>query len=248
MDCIGADSLIMNGVLALHAASKARLGPLPTGAFEERANLKQLLVAIAPDGSLAGYLLYRVAKRRAAITHLTSAEQFRGAGVAQLLIDRLKSDTAHLLGISLNCRQDYGLHDMWSKFGFTVRNTKRGRGADGALLDVWWFGHNHEDLFSMAADRAEVSERVTVAIDANIFYDLTVNGRPHSEDTRMLEADWINDSLELCITPELFNEIRRADSDADQQRSRGAAQGFRELRTEGKRCLNPRWSRGWARW
>ncbi len=51
----------------------------------------------------------------------------------------------------------------------------------------------------------------------------------------MLEADWLDGCLELCITPELFNEIHRADSASDQQRSRGAAQGFRELKTDESR-------------
>ena len=152
--------------------------------------------------------------------------------MAKLLIDRLKNDTKHLLGISLRCRRDYDLDGMWSRFGFTVRNTKRGRGADAALLDLWWFDHNHDDLFSLAAERDDASSRVAAAIDANVFYDLTVEGRPHGEDTRMLEADWLGDCLDLCVTPELFNEIHRAASEEDRKRSRGAAQGFRELKTE----------------
>jgi hypothetical protein len=229
---IGTDSPLFTHVLTLHAASKARLGPLPLGAFEELAERKQILIAATPEGSLVGYLLYRVAKNRVAITHLTSAERFRGTGVANLLLDRLKQDTKHLLGISLCCRRDYGLDRMWARHGFTVRHSKRGRGGDGAMLDIWWFSHNHEDLFSLAARGEDATARVTCAIDANIFYDLTVEDRAHGEDTRVLEADWLEDSLALCITPELFNEIGRGQSEDDRRRSRGAAQGFRELRTD----------------
>jgi len=90
---IGSDSPLFDQVFGLHKASKATLGPLPIGAFQELAQRGQLFGAIAPDGALAGYLLYRVARNRAAITHLTSGEAFRGSGVAKLLIDQLKRDS-----------------------------------------------------------------------------------------------------------------------------------------------------------
>lgn len=229
---IGAASTYLPQVLSLHAAFKATLGPFPRGAFEEHAEKKQILVALAPDGAVAGYLLYRVAKSRAALTHLTSAERFRGHGIATMLLDRLKHDTIHLLGISLWCRRDYDLSGMWSRFGFTVRHTKAGRGSNGALLDYWWFGHHHDDLFSLAAEKDGEGARVVAAIDANVFFDLTLDGRPHGDDTQTLEATWLQDSLELCITPELYNEINRAASEDDRRRARGAAQGFRELRVD----------------
>ena len=84
-------------------------------------------------------------------THLTTGGDFRGKGVARLLADQLKERSgSYPLGISLRCRRDYNINDMWQGFGFTVRHSKEGRGADGALLDYWWFDHKHEDLFSQA--------------------------------------------------------------------------------------------------
>ena len=41
------------------------------------------------------------------------------------------------------------------------------------MLDYWWFDHNHDDLWSQAAARDDVAERVLTVIDANVFFDLT---------------------------------------------------------------------------
>jgi GNAT superfamily N-acetyltransferase len=233
---VGLNSPLLEAVIKLHAAGKARLGPFPQGAFEDYARQEMILVAVAPDNSVAGYLLYRVAKsatkNRASIVHLTTNDSFRGKGVARLLVDCLKTKTRHLLGISLRCRRDYNIDEMWQGFGFTVRHSKEGRGADGALLDYWWFDHKHDDLFSQAASREDTTERLLTAIDANVFYDLTCDGRPHAEDSRVLQADWLQDSVTLCVTQELYNEIHRSPNEEEKKRGRTAAQRFRELKTD----------------
>jgi ribosomal protein S18 acetylase RimI-like enzyme/predicted nucleic acid-binding protein len=229
---VGLDSPLLEAVIKLHAASKGYLGHFPKGAFEDHARRKMILVAIAPNNIVAGYVLYRVARNRAAIVHLTTSQDFRGKGVARTLVDDLKSRTRHLLGISLRCRRDYQIDDMWQSFGFSVRHSKEGRGADGALLDYWWFDNGHHDLFSLAASREDVSEGLLTAIDANVFYDLTCDGRPHSEDTRVLQADWLQDSVVLCVTHEIYNEIHRSLNEEDKKRCRTEAQAFRELKTD----------------
>jgi GNAT superfamily N-acetyltransferase/predicted nucleic acid-binding protein len=232
IDEVGLDSPLLEAVIKLHAAGKARLGPFPKGAFEDHARRKMILVAIAADKTVAGYLLYRVAKNRAAIVHLTTNANCRNKGIARLLVNHLKERSKHLLGISLRCRRDYNINDMWQRFGFTVRHSKEGRGADGALLDYWWFDHNHDDLFSQAASREDISDLVLTAMDANVFYDLTRDGRPHSEDTKVLQADWLQDSIVLCVTQEIYNEIHRSTNEDEKKRCRMAAQTFRELKTD----------------
>jgi hypothetical protein len=121
---------------------------------------------------------------------------------------------------------------MWQGFGFTVRHSKEGRGADGAILDYWWFDHKHHDLFSQAASREDSTESVLTAIDANVFYDLTCDGRPHAEDSRVLQADWLQDSVALCVTQEIYNEIHRSPNEGEKKRGRMAAQRFHELKTD----------------
>lgn len=226
------DSPLLEAVILLHAAGKNRLGPFPKGAFEEHARRKMILAAIAADKTVAGYLLYRVAKNRAAIVHLTTSANFRGKGVARLLVDRLKEKSKHLLGISLRCRRDYNINDMWQGFGFTVRHSKEGRGADGALLDYWWFDHNHDDLFSQAAARDDASDLALTGMDANVFYDLIQDGRPHADDTKVLQTDWLQDSIALCLTQEMYNEIHRSPNEDEKKRCRRAAQSFRELKND----------------
>lgn len=228
---VGLDSPHLAKVMALHAARKSRLGQFPVGAFEDHARRKLILAAVARDGALAGYLLYRVAvsKSRASIVHLTTADEFRGQGISRLLVERLKSETRHLTGISLSCRRDYDLGGLWRSMGFTVRHSKVGRGSDGALLDWWWFGQIQDDLFSYSSTS---DSKISAAIDANVFYDLICENRPQGEDTKVLQADWLQESLELCITPELYNEIHRAADESGKKRARTAAQGFRELKTD----------------
>jgi GNAT superfamily N-acetyltransferase len=112
---VGLGSPIFDEVVKLHAVGKARLGPFPRGAFEDHARLKMILAAISDENILAGYILYRVARRanRASIVHLSTSERFRKNGVARLLVNRLKEKTKHLHGISLRCRRDYNIGDMW---------------------------------------------------------------------------------------------------------------------------------------
>jgi predicted nucleic acid-binding protein len=215
----------------LHTANKSTLGVFPKGAFEEAARRNWILVAITPNNAVAGYVVYRLAKNRVAVTHLTSDKWFQRQGVARLLMDALKSETKHLAGISLKCRRDYNLSDMWASFGFTVRHTREGRGRDRALLDCWWFDHGHEDLFSFAAAQDDDSGVVLVAMDANVFFDLTSENRTQGEDTKVLEADWLEDSIVLCVTQEIYNEIHRGADEAKKKRARGAADGFRLLKT-----------------
>ncbi|MGH7972043.1 MAG: GNAT family N-acetyltransferase, partial [Limisphaerales bacterium] len=179
---VGPESSLLPAVILLHGASKGNVGAFPKGAFEEAARKKWILAAIAPDGSVAGYVVYRVARNRAAVTHLVTGKKFQGQGAARSLMDALKLETKHLAGISLKCRRDYNLADMWRGFGFTVRHTREGRGRERALLDCWWFDHGHADLFSFAAAQDEDAEVVQVAIDANVFYDLTCDNRPQGED------------------------------------------------------------------
>lgn len=227
---IGLGSLLLPKVIDLYLKRKARLGLFPEGAFQECASRDWILGAVDGEENLVGYLLFRVAKSRAAIVHLVVALDWTGRGVARDLVARLVTDTRHLLGISLRCRRDYNLAKMWIRFGFTVRDTKAGRGADGALLDYWWLDHNHDDLFSVAA-RRESETAIPAAIDANIFYDLTDDSRPHADDTRALEADWLRDSICLYITPELFNEIHRGIDEAAKKKARMAAQAYQVLKT-----------------
>lgn len=217
---------LLDGIMALHRQNSKTLGFLPAGAFEEYAKLRRILVAME-DQTLLGYLLYRVARGKAAIVHLCVAHEARGKGVARALVERLKLETKPLEGISLRCRRDYDINHMWSQFGFEAVHSKAGRGKDGAELTYWWFGHGHADLFSRAAEPDPVRQRVVV--DANVFFDLHAKGTRASEDSKALLADWVQASIELVITKELRNEIEKSGDEEQRRASRAEATGYHTI-------------------
>ena len=73
------------------------------------------------------------------------------------------------------------------------------------MLDDWWFDHNHDDSCLHAAARDNETECVSTAIDANVFFDLANTSRPPAEDSAVMEADWLQDSITLCVTPKMFH-------------------------------------------
>lgn len=232
IEAIAADSPHLATVMALHRADGRNLGMFPKGAFQEHAAERLILLALTDAGECVGYLLYRVARERAAVVHLCVRLDFRRKGVAQALVDRLKSDTKHLRGIGLYCRRDYEVNAAWPKFGFVAVAAKRGRGSDGAELEFWWLDHNHPDLFSLDVSSGVAEAKLRVVIDANVFYDLHERTTLESEDSKALLADWLQESIELCLTPEIYNEIRRAPSEEQRQRSRSLVSRHRTLKTD----------------
>lgn len=221
---------VLERVIALHRVSAGTLGFFPKGAFEEHARLGQIIVALDPAENCLGYLLYRVARGRAAMVHLCVSEQARGRGVSRLLVDKLKQETKSLEGIGLYCRRDYAAHHVWPKFGFEAVNSKPGRGADGTILTYWWFGHGHDDLFSLVAEPDVIRQRVVV--DANVFFDLHGRDTPESEVSKALLADWVQASIELVVTKELSNEIANGPDEETRRRSRAALTGYAKLKAD----------------
>lgn len=217
----------LESVVGLHRANAKWLGFFPRGAFEEHAAAGHILLARSDDGEVLGYLLYRVAKHRATIVHLCTAATARGQGVARALVERLKVITKPLAGIALRCRQDYNARHVWAKFSFCAIDRKAGRSSDGHELTFWWFDHGHPDLFSLAA--ISDARRELVAIDANVFYDLQSEEHRDSEDSKALLADWVQASIELQVTKEIYNEIDRASTPDLRSRSKAAITGYRIL-------------------
>jgi predicted nucleic acid-binding protein/GNAT superfamily N-acetyltransferase len=228
LERLGSSMPHLQSVMALHRLNSKTLGFLPAGAFEDHARLQQILVALEAD-NLLGYVLYRVARGRAAVVHLCIAREARESGIARMLIERLKQETKSLEGISLLCRRDYDINHMWSKFGFEAANRKAGRGKDGAELTYWWFSHGHPDLFSRASEPDPVRQRVV--IDANVFYDLYARDTPESEASKAMLADWAQASIELVITKELRNEIDKAPDEEQRRISRVEATRYTTLAT-----------------
>lgn len=211
-------------VFALYRGDSGTLGFMPKGAFAEGIVNRQLLVATSDAGSLMGYLLYRVVGRKATIAHLCVCKEARSKGVAARLVDELKTQTADLDGITLKCRNDFDAHRFWPKMGFVAKGVARGRGADRAELTIWHVDHGHPDLFTIEPTKTRV------VIDANVFFDLWAPDRPKREISGALTEPWVEDTVELMLTPEIYNDIQRAGTPAERERSKAMVSTFEAVR------------------
>lgn len=230
IECIGGDSPYLKAVMELGRQHAETLGFFPKGAFQEHASRGHVLVALNSRNECIGYLLYRISRNKAVIVHLCVDPAVLKQGVARELVDHLKVETKRLLGISLYCRRDYAVNNMWPRLGFAAVHSKPGRGRKLSQLTYWWFSHGHADLFSSIGQIDEGKQRIV--IDANVFFDLHDPTDAESEESKALLAPWIQDGLELCMTKEIYNEIDRAKDAGKRQKYRKLAQAYHEIATD----------------
>lgn len=166
-----------------------------------------MLVAVVAS-QVVGYLAYRVAGNSAKLVHLCVDPERRGTGIARCLAAELFRETAELEDVRLLCREDYPLTSFWPRLGFICGAEKTGRGKDGKKLFLWVRRNpGHPSLLSVL-DAAGRANRRTVAIDANVFYDLDGTDE-RSQESQSLLADWLADDVVICVTAEIKNEITR---------------------------------------
>ena len=207
----------IDAVDGLMKCNRQTLGFLPSEALRSYLELDGVLGAKSDD-QLVGYLLYQSNSRRFRITHLCVSRKFRGMGIAKELLQALKGSATTQTYITLNCRQDFEVGGLWESLDFVYAGEKPGRSQDGSVLFHWHLtlrsAHQPElDLF-----KAQTSdEALDVIIDAQVFFDLVRADCGESEDSKVLLADFLVDSLNLCVTDELRNEIGRS-KDAEQRR------------------------------
>lgn len=224
---ISRDSPFLNSVKALWRKHADTLGFFPDGAFEEYAAKKQIVVAVDFSGGFLGYLLFRITPSRndASIVHLCVDPNKQRQGVAALLVKELIQQTKILRGISLRCRRDFQASKLWPRLGFVPVSDKAGKSSSGSTLTYWWLGHNHPDLLSLAQEK-ELEQKLKVIIDANVFFDLK---KKSNEESMALIADWLEDSIAICITDEMLNEINRSSNSQERIDSRSFASQFPTL-------------------
>lgn len=210
---IDGTSPYLEDVMRLWRASSSTLGLFPEGAFREYAARRNIFVALDKT-TCVGYLLFRYSRDRVVIVHLCVHKDHLGKGIAKRLVSQLHSATQRFRGIGLSCRRDYDASKVWPRLGFTAVHDKPGRGKDGKLLTYWWLDHNHPTLFT-ATEKQQREAKLVAAMDHNVFLDLYKKRDP---DSQALEADWLQDSLQLCVTNEILNEINHLD-DANERRS-----------------------------
>ena len=131
----------LDQVLALHRTAKQYLGFLPDEGFKDRAAAGTLLGGFA-EGQLCGYVLYDLPANRVTIRHLCVDPDWRGTGIARLLIDAISERHHDRLGLQLECRRDFPANEFWPRVGFRPVGERPGRSLDGLPLTKWLRSHS----------------------------------------------------------------------------------------------------------
>ena len=217
---IDEDSVHFDQVKKLWRINSKTLGFFPDGAFKAYAADECILVAETGQ-KFAGYLLFRKIKGQnpfpqAAIVHLCIDKQYRQQGVAKFLVEELCTHIHDKYSkLRITCRKDYNLDEFWIKLGFQFKNEITGRG--GYPLFKWErvFREIPLPLLDLIK-QLQKPKKYQVVIDANVCFRLQDPLPVHqnhdynlSQEAKALEADWLKEDLELCITGELSNEIQK---------------------------------------
>lgn len=223
-----ADHPLIASVIELGDFHRQTLGFLPRQVFIERAAAGTIIAAEEPPGTVVGYVLYDLPGNSIRLVHLCVADAARGRGIARQLLAELEGRHPDRVRIHLRCRRDFDAHKMWGRLGFVPVDERPGRSAAGLLLTRW-----HKTLretFSLFdLDAASESTKLIVAVDTNVFLDLTEAGRPNREESTVLQEEWVADEVELVHTDELPRELDESEDADRRRRGRSALLNFRRL-------------------
>lgn len=212
----------LEAVDSLMKSNSKTLGFLPKQALEFHIERGWILGAKTTDGSLAGYLLFASYHEYIRIAHLCVAEAYRGQGVARSLMEHLKETATTQKRIQLRCRRDFPENNMWPKFGFIAVGETLGRSVERYPLIAWCFTLKPDDQLTLF--QAQVADdRIDAIIDAQVFFDLEEPDADKARPSQALDSDFLIDSLRLCLTDEIFNEIERNDDPEQRKYSRELA-------------------------
>ncbi|MEO8326465.1 MAG: hypothetical protein ABI618_11480, partial [Nitrospirota bacterium] len=103
---------------------------------------------------------------------------------------------------------------------------KPGKNSEGKELTLWNYDHDHPTLFSEKI----CDTKLSVVIDASVFFDLLDEENSARRESQSLLADWLAPSIEIYLTDEIFNEINRRVNTQERKKSRGKANNFNILR------------------
>ena len=231
IETVKGDDSTLKQIQKLWRANSSTLGFLPIGAFSEYAWRKQILGVFEEERNCVGYLLYRTAGERAYIVHLCVHRTKRGKGIARKLTEQLFNTTKYLKGVSLWCRRDFPSTKIWPGLGFVAVTDKPGKNLEGKELTLWSYDHPHPTLFS-EKHQTNADSKLSIAIDASVFFDLLEEKKATSKESRSLLADWLAPSIEFHLTDEIFNEINRRNNTQERRKSISIANKYNILRPD----------------
>jgi len=230
---VSTDSTIeenFEAVIDLWKKNRSTLGFFPRGAFEEYAR-KNLILYLIDEGGVKGYLLYRVARQRVAISHLCVSDELRGKGGARILFDTLRQhvDDGHCKGIEVRCRSDYDISRMWPSLGFEHAGHMQGKAKCGSELTIWYFKFDMPDFFYEMMPRHDDDSLTWAVIDANIVFKMSDSEKAENEEALALISDAMTPYVRYFVTPEIFVEIERKRNPEEKKTSNSQAKRFEKV-------------------
>lgn len=213
-------------IVVLGKANSSTLGHLPRRGFEAEAGRGHLLAALDESGSLKGYLLYRVGKRRASIIHLFVPPESRLQGVARRLVSALRERVGHLEGVLSTARRNHQAHQVWPRLGFLALTERAGASAEGHPLTFWWLDQGHPAPLRVIQEFG-CEGRLNAVVDADVFQEF-LSPEPHNRESRAMLADWAQEILAVHVTEEMVNQLQRKGESEEDRRQRNYASQFRK--------------------
>ena len=224
----------VDAIIELWKKNRSTLGLFPRGAFEEHAE-KGWIVYLLDGETVAGYLLYRLAKERAAITHLCVNEIYRGTGGARKLFEFFRSEVedGYCRGVEVKCREDYDISPLWPKLDFQYVKSVPGRGKDATTLVKWFFHFDTSDFFYDMMPKPDDDDQVWAVLDANVLFKLSQPDEKENLESAALLSETVSSYTRYWVTPEIYAEIERRKVSDEKIESRSHADRFD--RVEAKR-------------
>ena len=104
-----------------------------------------------------------------------------------------------------------------------------GRSLAGHPLTRWEYQLADDSQLDLFREKAS-NEALDVVIDAQIFFHFHEPSSPETDPSKALLADFLADSLDLCVTDEIFVEIDRNEDARRRAESHQRARAFRTVR------------------
>lgn len=217
-------------VLEIAKKQKATLGFLPDSAFGDRARAGRLLIAIQGDNVL-GYSLFDLPRSgQIKLRHVCADPAARGLDLGRLMLNKIADLHPEAIGMTADCRKDYGLEKFWTLAGFSPRSERKGRASSGSILVVWWRQLSQVDLF----DTAMATEPGGLAVlDTNVVSDLyapTNLDRTSRNSAEAVSGAALDAVITLAVSPQVDLELSRIDDTNSRRTQQQRSQELFRLR------------------
>lgn len=225
---------LLGGVLALHKANRATLGPMPDDGFRDRARHGGLLIA-SQAGQVVAYALYDIPRYNLIkLVHVCVNREVRGEGWARTLVDAAVERHPGRSFVTAACRIDYQMDGFWRALGMHATSEKPGRALNGSILTNWVKRVNLDSGLDLLETAALGSGLPVAILDTNVIGDLFCPPdvrRDQREESSALHADWLQPLVNFAVSGEVDNELSRITDPSERRHLRAATSHLTRVST-----------------